>query len=321
MGLPIPPSGFVSSPQASAAQKAQGYLFISITTLVNVYIHGDNKRYKDALNHLICHPYPILHPIIIAGDFNTHHPSWALEGSKWVNEHPNPNARLLKNWMSESNFHLFNDLNIPTRNGKKDQSDSIIDLTLLNSAAVDGFPRFGWSCESEGAMGSDHNIISWAIAPHDQSILEKVEDLAPNFVIDPELQEEWTASFKRHMEAATLAPDPKAADELDAVANGILDAMAAATKEVMPMKKPRKRGKRSPWWNEECSRALRELKTPSNTRSREARRATLRGAIRRAQRSHADRLCQNVTSGNVFRYTNWYKGKWRSSAKNVGCNN
>ncbi|KAF8753638.1 Reverse transcriptase (RNA-dependent DNA polymerase) [Rhizoctonia solani] len=43
----------------------------SLTTLVNVYIHGDNERYEEALNHLICHPYPSSHPIVIAADLES----------------------------------------------------------------------------------------------------------------------------------------------------------------------------------------------------------------------------------------------------------
>ncbi|CAE6457055.1 unnamed protein product [Rhizoctonia solani] len=67
----------------------------SITTLVNIYLHGD--AYKDSLLHLIQHPIDPLHPISVAGDFNTHHPNWALKGSIWEKTHPNPDACLLEN--------------------------------------------------------------------------------------------------------------------------------------------------------------------------------------------------------------------------------
>ncbi|QRW24048.1 hypothetical protein RhiXN_10372 [Rhizoctonia solani] len=181
----------------------------SRTTLVNAYLHGDSERYDESLNHLICHPYPTSHPIIIAGDFNAHHPNWALEGSKWVNNLPNPSARLLDNWASENDFHVLNDLTVPTRNGKKGQADSIIDLTLLNSIAVDAFVDFDWTCEAEGAMGSDHNIISWAIGAHDQTDAATHPKPPPTFTIDPELEEEWTNAFVAHLSNENLPSQPK----------------------------------------------------------------------------------------------------------------
>ncbi|KAF8755269.1 reverse transcriptase [Rhizoctonia solani] len=249
----------------------------SLTTLVNVYIHGDNERYEEALNHLICHPYPSSHPIVIAGDFNAHHPNWALEGSKW-----------------------------------RGQSDSIIDLTLLNSAAVDAFEDFEWTCEAEGAMGSDHNIISWTISSHIHADGTTDTEPPPNFVIDLEIEDDWTSRFDFLLSLAHLPLDPKTPADLESMANGILQAMTQATQDTMPQKKQGKRGSQSPWWSSECSKALRELKHPSDSRSRDARRAALRGAIRRARKSHADKVCKAATVGNIFRYTNWYKGKRRA---------
>ncbi|KAF8749671.1 Reverse transcriptase (RNA-dependent DNA polymerase) [Rhizoctonia solani] len=237
----------------------------SRTTLVNAYLHGDSERYDESLNHLICHPYPTSHPIIIAGDFNAHHPNWALEGSKWVNNLPNPSARLLDNWASENDFHVLNDLTVPTRNGKKGQADSIIDLTLLNSIAVDAFVDFDWTCEAEGAMGSDHNIISWAIGAHDQTDAATHPKPPPTFTIDPELEEEWTNAFVAHLSNENLPSQPKTPSELDSMAVGILQAMANATEDSMPKKKQGAKSRRSPWWNSECSKALRDLKHPPTT--------------------------------------------------------
>ncbi|KAF8697559.1 Reverse transcriptase (RNA-dependent DNA polymerase), partial [Rhizoctonia solani] len=284
----------------------------SLTTLVNVYIHSDNKRYEEALNHLICHPYPSSHPIVIAGDFNAHHPNWALEGSKWVDNHPNPNARLLDNWISENDFHIFNDLTMPTRIGRRGQSDSIINLTLLNSAAVDAFEDFEWTCKAEGAMGLDHNIILWTISLHIHADGTTDTKPPPNFVIDLEIEDDWTSCFDFLLSLALLPLNPKTPADLESMANSILQAMTQATQDTMPQKKQGKRGSQLPWWSSKCSKALRELKHPSDSRSCNARRAALRGAIRRACKSHANKVCKAATVGNIFRYTNWYKGKQRA---------
>ncbi|KAF8750082.1 Reverse transcriptase (RNA-dependent DNA polymerase) [Rhizoctonia solani] len=202
----------------------------SLTTLVNVYIHGDNERYEEALNHLICHPYPSSHPIVIAD-----------------------------NWISENDFHIFNDLTMPTRIGRRGQSDSIIDLTLLNSAAVDAFEDFEWTCEAEGAMGSDHNIISWTISSHIHADGTTDTEPPPNFVIDLEIEDDWTSRFDFLLSLAHLPLDPKTPADLESMANGILQAMTQATQDTMPQKKQGKRGSQSPWWSSECSKALQPL--------------------------------------------------------------
>ncbi|KEP46994.1 reverse transcriptase, partial [Rhizoctonia solani 123E] len=289
------------------------YFSKSRTTIVNAYLHGE--RYADALQHLISHPLHATHPHIVAGDFNTHHPGWALAGSKKAKMNPSDEASSLHDWFDENQLYLFNDQTTPTRRGRGKQEDSIIDLTLLNSAAVNAFLDFNWECGEEGAADSDHNAITWTLSPHEHVENDGVTEPSPVHIIDETLQDEWVTAYAQAIDQASIPSQPSSAEEAERSALGILEAMTNATRKVMPLRKMDKRGVRSPWWNDECSHALRALKdgTRKDPNTRTDLASALRGAIRRARRTHADRVCQNIIMPEqVFKVTNWYKGKRRA---------
>ncbi|GAB1528520.1 hypothetical protein RhiTH_011714 [Rhizoctonia solani] len=121
-------------------------------------------------------------------------------------------------------------------------------------------------------MGSDHNIISWAIGAHNQTDAATHPKPPPTFTIDPKLEEEWTNAFVAHLSNKNLPSQPKTPSKLDSMAVGILQAMANATEDSMPKKKQGAKSRRSPWWNSKCSKALRNLKHPPNNCSCNARR-------------------------------------------------
>ncbi|KEP50809.1 putative endonuclease/reverse transcriptase, partial [Rhizoctonia solani 123E] len=281
-------------------------------TIINVYLHGE--RYSGALKHLTTYPLPA-HPTIVAGDFNAHHPDWALSSSTRASATPDRDARDISEWALANDLHIVNSLDIPTRRGRGGQADSIIDLTLLNSAAIDALDGLNWEVSKEGAIDSDHNAITFTLSPHDQVETDGVTEPSPSYIIDGSLSKEWIDAYARELDQANVPDLPRTAEETERSALSILKAMSNATIEVMPQRKTGKRGVRSPWWNMECSNALRALKEGScldpDNRTRLA--SALRGAIRRARRSHADNVCQSITtSDEAFKITNWYKGKRRA---------
>ncbi|EUC56479.1 reverse transcriptase from mobile element jockey protein, partial [Rhizoctonia solani AG-3 Rhs1AP] len=286
------------------------YIHKSRTSIINVYLHGEH--HNDALTHLISHPIPADHPLIIAGDFNLHHHEWALKGSSKAKAKPSLAAESLHDWIVENDLHIVNDFNTPTRRGRGKQEDSIIDLTIWNRHAMNAFQSFNWECSEEGSADSDHNAITWTLTPHDQVDTSGVTEPSPGYVIDEALKNEWVTAYKQAIEQAEIPSSPRTAEEAERSAQIILEAMSNATSKVMPIKKTGKRGIRSPWWNEECSRALRAVKegTGRDSDTRADLASALRGAIRRARRSHADRICQRIsTADEAFKVTNWYKGK------------
>ncbi|KAJ1299691.1 hypothetical protein OPQ81_005381 [Rhizoctonia solani] len=206
------------------------YVKRSRTTLVNSYLHGD--RFSDALNHLISNPIDQSGPVIWSGDFNLHHPMWQLATSPPI--HPNQDARSLADWIEENDLTIMNNTNTPTRIGRKNQKDSIIDLTLFNSCAAEKWNDINWEATERGSAGSDHQAITWEISSYDQVEPNVLLEPEPGYIIDLECQDEWIEEYAHCIKTADLPNTCSTAKDLDRIANGILQAMSNATKKVMP---------------------------------------------------------------------------------------
>ncbi|KAF8752957.1 Reverse transcriptase (RNA-dependent DNA polymerase) [Rhizoctonia solani] len=266
----------------------------SPVTIINCYPHG--KSFKDTVEAITNINIPMDRPCIMAGDFNMHHPDWALNQSKWEHHRPNAQERLFRTYAEYQDLHILNHLNLPTHIVPRSHtSNAIIDLTLLNSRAVDAWPNLNWEVEAQSSgksLGSDHMAITWTIGPHNQAepvgVTEPPEDPLPT--------------------------DPRSAEEADRITSSILEAMSNATKIVMPTPSRQKKPGpvRSPWWTDECSEAVHNLKHNPDQKPREQLRASLRGAIRRAKKHRGDKILAEISTQRVFDVLKWYQGKRRS---------
>ncbi|KAG0424687.1 hypothetical protein HPB47_028096 [Ixodes persulcatus] len=86
------------------------------------------------------------HPLLVAGDFNSHNTAWDYT-------HTTPNGRKLEDFMSDSRFSLLNDTTITTRVGNSVEHDTNPDLTWYR-----GNPTASWENSLE-TLGSDHCIL------------------------------------------------------------------------------------------------------------------------------------------------------------------
>lgn len=68
-------------------------------------------------------------------------------------------------WTVSNAFAIANTPSIPTRRGRTNQTDSIIDLTLFNFSATDLLIFRDWDCSEDFSFDSDHNGITWTIHP------------------------------------------------------------------------------------------------------------------------------------------------------------
>ncbi|KAJ1309093.1 hypothetical protein OPQ81_004771 [Rhizoctonia solani] len=261
------------------------YVKRSRTTLVNSYLHGD--RFSDALNHLISNPIDQSGPVIWSGTSISTTPC----GNLLLVLPFTPIRRPVTSRLDRDDLTIMNNINTPTRIGCKNQ-DSIIDLTLFNS------------CAAESGM----TLIGKLLNTVEPNVLLEPE---PGYIIDLECQDEWIEEYAHCIKAADLPNTCSTAEDLDRIANGILQAMSNAMKKVMPRKKKGKWKVRSPWWNDECNKLMWELKHSPRSQCAPAL-AALRGAIRRARRAHADEVCKKISTEKLFGLTNWYKGKRRA---------
>jgi hypothetical protein len=182
-------------------------------------------------------------PTAIAGDFNLHHPDWALNQVPIISA----TAQSLVDWMTENAFFIQNDNSQCTRRGRTGQADTIIDLTLFNFPAEEKRVFSNWDCHEDLAAGSDHNAITWTVTvPDDEMAPEDEADPNPGFRIDPARRKEWCQALR---DAIARQPPPRTYKEAEDVENGamaILAALGNATAEVMPCRS-RRILRRAPW--------------------------------------------------------------------------
>ena len=119
--------------------------------IVNIY----NDTNSSGLKALMQVHLPDM-AIIIAGDFNLHHPMWSPE-----NHHQSPFADTLVDWMESHQFLLLNNPSEITfdRAGQL----SVLDLTWINKRAIDiGLVR-DWAIRHDITVCSDHFPTIWNI--------------------------------------------------------------------------------------------------------------------------------------------------------------
>ncbi|KAJ1305667.1 hypothetical protein OPQ81_000661 [Rhizoctonia solani] len=118
-------------------------------------------------------------------------------------------------------------------------SNSIIDLTILNSCAVDTFQDFEWEVETPGSgksLGSDHMAITWHILAYLETTPSPETPLPIEFIIDPSQEEEWTSIYYDTIAKSINLdnPTPYSPKDIDNIAGIILLAMNEATEQTMP---------------------------------------------------------------------------------------
>jgi len=210
--------------------------------LINIYHHVTN--HCPALGHILCSPLDNILPTYVVGDFNTHSSTWSFPGatvSSW--------ASPLEDWFKESDLLLVNPTGLVTCRGKARQRDSIIDLALLNDAALCTGRFSPVSVSFLDSLGSDHAALSidWT-PPYDP--LPYVPTLLPGFVINDSLVTSWTKDF-----ASLPTPDISDIASLSHAADALnTDIYAVSGKLFKRRHMPDFQGLQ--WWNLHCEATL-----------------------------------------------------------------
>ncbi|KAF8692069.1 Reverse transcriptase (RNA-dependent DNA polymerase), partial [Rhizoctonia solani] len=273
-------------------------------SISNIYLHGNTAN--ETLIGLLDAPADASEAHIYCGDFNLHHPLWALSS----NPHTAGSASsdMLAEWLLANRLEILNSLDVPTRVGRRGQRDSIIDLTIANDAVIEGGLVSKWECSGRGSLGSDHNCITWTITINPPCDTRNSEG-AYRHRIDIAGEDDWIKAATIYLEEHP-PPQYTSTQEIEEGALIILKAMSTATELSMEKVLVNKAKPRLVWWNNQCSRAVTELEDCDNPEDRSAALGRLQSAIRGAKRSRGDNLCTKVTNPEaVFKFTNWYKGK------------
>lgn len=271
--------------------------------IVNVYNAGTGRD-ADSVNRICNTNFDPLVPTAIAGDFNLHHPEWALEQRA---ARPTSTAAIeLAEWLISNSFAVANSRITPTRRGRTNQADSIIDLTLFNYAATDEHIFRSWACSEELSFDSDHNGVTWTIHPPDESP-DTNTDTDAGIRIDPSKKPEWCAAFTTAIYSSPMPARFLSTADIDQGAKALLDALITATSTTMPHRTNRVL-RRAKWWNNDCDQAFHDLRHASPADRTHAR-SHFRAAVRSAKRNWAADIIKNTPQPEVWKLCHWAAGR------------
>ena len=214
------------------------------TMIINVYNPGDENLITPLMEHLHQNIDPSqYHAIIIAGDFNLHHPLW----NPPQYHKRDPQADELIEGMLQQGMQLM----IPPGTITFPDSNTAIDLVWGNEHAMNSMIKCHIATEND--HGSDHLPI------------ETVLDLTPQLTTPTQppynfIKTDWKALKIKLQEYLPPLPERNTlttTNAIDSLAINITKAINKAIAETTPRKKPSPFSKR--WWNDDLTRARKEL--------------------------------------------------------------
>ena len=224
------------------------------TLIINVYNQraGDDRN-SWSIDRLRNIAIPENLPVIISGDFNTHHPLWAVG-------EPNPDRRAeaLVDWLTDNRMTMCNDKGAPTFLSHCGRATSVLDLTFANNIARTLNSTHEWRIAPELACGSDHYALTWTI---DYGAVALDNITAQQFRwrnLKEDVPKKWKATYKSESEDRAWAFEgllnkKPAAQTLDIAAQELHNAMQAAMEAHIPKRKDSIHAR--PWWTPELTQA------------------------------------------------------------------
>ncbi|KAB5587733.1 endonuclease/reverse transcriptase [Ceratobasidium theobromae] len=274
--------------------------------IIPVYLHG--PKHAEAAQALFQLPM-IETPTLVCGDFNIQHPDFSdFPGAKVKSS---ALGREFAEWLLDSDLHVLNDLGRPTREARvQGHAPSIIDFTIVNGALFSLDIVSDWDSSFAHSLDSDHAAIFFTI--HAPRITD--HPTRPHrFVIDPLMEEDWTAAFEQRVLELGLWCTITCPQEVEELASGLLSSCTWATEAVMECRPTQRKAPRAPWWNEDCSAACgRVVRAKEEGLDRDEIRSHtshLWYCIRKAKRSFFDEICSTARPDNIWGINQWYRGR------------
>lgn len=227
--IPLPPHGQEIN---AIALRALGVSFLSL------YIANPTASLIPSLQAIISSLTP---PVIVMGDFNSHHISW---GSYKCD----PFSHLLLDLLDNLNLCIIND-GSPTRRVLPHQNPkSAVDLTITS-------PSLSSSClwkRLSSTFGSDHFPI--LISLHSQSYIA----IDPCPLVRYRLSKANWDDFSSSLDVKMDSIPQCTSNNFLSIYDNFVDAILSSANSHIPIKKPRNHRVSPPWWDSECTLVIGE---------------------------------------------------------------
>ena len=190
-------------------------------------------------------------PIILAGDWNLHHPYWSVD-----NKPPHGVCSEVVEWLDGNGFLMHNQKGEITHIWKT--GNSVLDLTFSNAAARKVDLVKDWRLDVPLSGASDHIGAAWVV---DDDIQEIVNLCGQKHNVKDIVEEEWQAAFVQYLHAkpcpeieALLQRDTVLTKHnIDRAAETLVEAMCTAILETADTWRPSTKTK--PWYDAELKTA------------------------------------------------------------------
>jgi ribonuclease HI len=273
--------------------------------LIPVYFHGKNHSHE--LRNFMSLPLTA-QPTLICGDFNAQHSKLAgYEGAKVTST---AIGNEFMSWIEDNDLSVHNDLAEVTRIASSGNSASILDYTIAN-ALLDSYDIISdWDISFPLSLGSDHGAITFRLRAHGP-IMER--ETAEAFIIDGENKKPWVIAYKSYMSDSESIEEVQSTDDIEKLAQAMLDSMRKATSDTMELRKTSGGPPRAPWWSEECTHACADVvharKVGNSPAECKALMSHLWYCIRTAKKKFYEKICSEASPDNIWDINQWYKGR------------
>ncbi|XP_032682263.1 uncharacterized protein LOC116849332 [Odontomachus brunneus] len=187
------------------------------------------------------------HPVIVAGDFNSH-------AREWGSRRTDPQGQDLLEWAATMGLFLINSGSVSTC--VRPRGESIVDLTFGNRPAVGVIRR--WRVATETDINSDNLLIEMSVVSTLTEVLRRRRDGAelrsPRWALRHLDEDAFKASVIASSWARRLNPPPPllAREDIEEETAGLGKVMEAACDSSMPRARPTPRCA-AYWWCEEVA--------------------------------------------------------------------
>ncbi len=249
-------------------------------TICNIY-HTQSTMDEWALNSLLLQ---LPQPVLIVGDFNSHHPAWGGKeaNGKGVNLH---------SFVLDSQLVVLND-----GTGTHLRPNGHLSAIDLSIASKNLAPRCNWAVDHSSTLGSDHFPILTTI---NQAIIFEKPEMQRRFNFK---KADWPSfsslcSIRINHEMCTT--------NVENFNRSLVDAIMMTAHECIPKSRPSSKKPGVPWWKKRCDEAVaskkaflrkvRRSRNPDDFRQYAEQREKCKRTLEEAQRVWWETECSTIS--------------------------
>ncbi|KZV80442.1 hypothetical protein EXIGLDRAFT_780923 [Exidia glandulosa HHB12029] len=202
-------------------------------------------------------------PIVLAGDWNLHHPWWET-----MNREPSALANATAEWLRENGFMLVNEPDAPTFHSHSTGKPSVLDLVFVNECAQREDTVKDFCIDERATLDSDHSGLRWSFDPA-REVVENPTGVRYNWkAADEEAFKEKVLSAvedRRDAFAPLRERRELSVPELERAAEALRAVLDEGAQAAAPERRTSTQAK--PWWNEAMSAAKEAVEAAETAQS------------------------------------------------------